>query len=169
MESLLYSRHFGILKLVNLKVTCNEEINGFFSGGVPLLLNWRSIKIFVILRRNGLGRMLNPSICLVFIGLFGFGSTEFVPLCVALWVMLVSQRLQLSYQGRFPRLPRPACHLLCPEVGVTAVQADRLLSGPVAKLFSIRSARTWGWTEQGLRLGTIWEAGIPLESQFSII
>ena len=35
-----------------------------------------------------------------------------------------------------------ACHLLCPEVGVTAVQADRLLSGPVAKLFSNRSART---------------------------
>ena len=57
---------------------------GFFFFLVQFLLNQRSIKTFVILRRNGLGRMLNPNICLVFIGLFGFGSTEFAPLCVAL-------------------------------------------------------------------------------------
>lgn len=52
-------------------------------------------------KRNGLVRRLFPDICLVFNGLFGFGSTELAPACGALSGACELERTHSSQQGGF--------------------------------------------------------------------
>lgn len=112
--------------------------------------------------------MLFPDVCLVFTGLFAFGSTEFAPVCAALSGACEPDPTQAT-GGDFPGCSG--------KVVTSCVQKWGSLQCKLTgfSLALSQSPFPTGLLEpedeqcKGLRLGTRWEAGIPLENQFSII